>query len=249
MILKKGSKGQDVTLAQRALLAAGYEAPQNGAFDNETVKWVKAFQAARVDRDGAPLEVDGVLGDLTRWALENPRPQAAPVLLTVDYGAMPGVELGGTAVGRGALWAAIGEWAQGAGGFAGENRGPWIEKYLDGRAPEGSAWAAAFVSWCLRAGNGGESPIDYAVAARDILAQAKKAKATFAADGSKTPEPGDVVIWCKECPDAWRGHVGFVHHSANGKLYTIEGDKSAMVHGFSYSLARLAKQVVFCRFG
>ena len=42
-----------------------------------------------------------------------------------------------------------------------------------------------------------------------------------------------------------KGHVGLVHQLRDGFLYTIEGNKSPKVHGFSYVFSRMDKLLGF----
>jgi hypothetical protein len=45
--------------------------------------------------------------------------------------------------------------------------------------------------------------------------------------------------------DGWQGHVGLVHQVKDGMLYTIEGNRSPRVQGFSYVLSRMDKLLGF----
>ena len=72
--LRKGDKGEYVTLAQTKLLAKGYDIGAYGAdgkFGNATENAVKAFQRENLDQNGNPLVADGVIGQKTWWALDN----------------------------------------------------------------------------------------------------------------------------------------------------------------------------------
>jgi hypothetical protein len=59
------------------------------------------------------------------------------------------------------------------------------------------------------------------------------------------PEPGDIVVWWRVRADGWQGHVGLVHQVKDGMLYTIEGNKSTRVQGFSYVYSRMEKLLGF----
>ena len=59
--------------------------------------------------------------------------------------------------------------------------------------------------------------------------------------------PGDIVVWWRESVSSWKGHVGFVHHADQGKIFTIEGNKSARVEGFDYSIVGMEKLLGFVR--
>ena len=72
--LRKGDKGEYVTLAQTELIQHGYSCGDTGAdgvFGTQTEKAVKRFQQDNVDESGNPLAVDGVIGQRTWWALDQ----------------------------------------------------------------------------------------------------------------------------------------------------------------------------------
>ena len=85
-VLKKGSKGDDVATAQRALVSAGFMAdpgPDIGTFGPKTKAAVEAFQKAR------GLKVDGVIGPETRVMMDKAAfaaPFAAPKKGASTYG-------------------------------------------------------------------------------------------------------------------------------------------------------------------
>lgn len=242
--MKKGDTGINVRRLQKLLSDKGYEVATSGTFDTLTYDAVRAFQSSNVDADGLPLKVDGIAGPLTLSALSrSSKPSKAAFPLGIDFPAMPDASLGGTTTGRNGLRSAIGELRAGAGEIGGNNRGKWVRKYLNNLAPEGSPWCAGFVSWCLSDGNPGNTPIAYSLGARAILAECKKMG--FIVNDS--PLPGDLVVWWRGSKTGWEGHIGFVHQLKDGKLYTIEGNKSAFVQGFSYTFATMEKLLGFCR--
>src|SRR5262249_38743819 len=120
----------------------------------------------------------------------------------------------------------------------GDNRGPWVRKYLNGLAEEGNSWCAGFVSWCYSQSPTG-CPFNYTVGARDILRQFKKKGWAHEPESGYEPKYGDVVVWWREQLAGWKGHVGLVHQLRDGMLYTIEGNKSPNVQGFSYVFSRM----------
>lgn len=83
------------------------------------------------------------------------------------------------------------------------------------------------------------------MSARNILRQCKDNGWAYPPESEYEPEPGDVVVWWREKLEGWRGHVGFVHQVRDGMLYTIEGNKSSKVQGFSYVLSRMEKLLGF----
>ena len=82
--LKRGAKGSYVTLAQTKLIQKGYDCGSFGAdgeFGAATEKAVRAFQRDHTDQDGNPLTVDGVIGQRTWWALDQPADETYTVTI------------------------------------------------------------------------------------------------------------------------------------------------------------------------
>ncbi len=243
-LLRSGSQGDEVRRLQTLLCAQGYQVAVDGTFGPATRTAVGAFQSQHLDQHGQPLVVDGQVGPLTWWALTHPKPEPATNPL-IDFLHMPPGEAGGSARGRAALQAAIGELVAGAGEEGGNNRGPAVKKYLNGLAPEGANWCAAFVSWCFS--QSGPMPYRYSIGARDILAQFKTKGWAFGPDSKSSPEPGDIVVWWRDKLSSWEGHIGFVYELRDGMLYTIEGNHSTRVAGFSYVYSRMTRLLGFGR--
>jgi len=153
---------------------------------------------------------------------------------------LPSIKYGGSAIGRAALAVAINELKSGAKEIGGANSGEWVKKYLNGLAPKGSSWCAAFVSYCF-ANSGFQIPFQYSVSARDLFNQLKSRSWSYNRESGITPEPGDIVVWWRGAPDGWQGHTGIVHHFSNGCLYTIEGNRTLKVEGFTYRLNTMRK--------
>jgi hypothetical protein len=243
--LKRGDKGPDVKKLQRQLTLRGYLVDDDGDFGTKTYNAVRAFQSQNLDQHGQPLLPDGKVGALTWWSLTHPKPRIEPAS-AVDYTRMPAAALGGSERGRAALKVAIGELKKGAGEVGGNNRGPFVQKYLNGLAPEGSSWCASFVSHCFSRHAKGV-PFKYTVGARDMLRQFRDRNWAHAPGSGYEPKPGDIVVWWRVRADGWQGHVGFVHQLKDGMLYTIEGNKSTRVQGFSYVYSRMEKLLGFGR--
>ncbi len=241
--LEKGDKGADVRTLQKALNERGYPVEVDGDFGTKTYNAVRAFQSQHLDQNGNPLTIDGKVGPLTWWSLTHTASTIVPEV-AIDYLKMPPSSLGGSTEGRAALQAAINEMKAGAGEVGGNNRGPWVAKYLNGLAPQGNSWCAAFVSWCFSQRNG-EPPFDYTLGARDMLRQFEENDWTHEPQSGYEPQPGDTVVWWRVRADGWQGHVGLVHHLKDGMLYTIEGNKSSKVQGFSYVFSRMEKLLGF----
>ncbi len=158
---------------------------------------------------------------------------------------LPSAGKGGSAIGRAALAAAIGELKAGAGEIGGNNAGPWVKKYL---APagldKGNSWCASFVSWCYLQASGGNTtsmPFPYDPGARSLLQRFKDLGWTQEPQSGYQPQPGDIVVWWRVQLTGWQGHVGLVHQVQDGMLYTIEGNRSPRVQGFSYVQSRMDK--------
>jgi len=238
--LKKGDQGPEVAELQRYLVERGYSVEIDGVFGTKNHKAVRAFQSQHLDPRGQPLVVDGVVGPLTWYSLTNAQPRGP-----IDFLQMPPEDMGGSVRGRNALAAAIVEMAAGACEIGGNNRGEWVRKYLHGLVEEGNSWCAGFVSWCFSRDTQG-TPFRYSVGARDILRQCKSKGWAHAPGEGYMPVPGDIVVWWRVNLAGWQGHVGLVHQVRDGILYTIEGNKSSRVEGFSYVLSRMGQLLGFC---
>jgi hypothetical protein len=73
-ILRRGNKGKYVTLLQVKLISKGYSCGASGAdgdFGANTEKAVKLFQKEHDGPDGRALQIDGIVGPATWWALDN----------------------------------------------------------------------------------------------------------------------------------------------------------------------------------
>lgn len=243
-ILKYGSQGQAVMVLTDLLIRRGYLAAVQSTFDPTVRKAVKAFQAQHVDEIGRPLVVDGEVGPLTWWALRNPDNSAVPPSPTAA--AFATLPPGSHGAGGAALAAAIAEMQSGAKEVGANNSGPWVDKYLNAIVPAPADWCAGFVSYCFTQAPGG-IPFKYSLGARNIRNQFRNKGWAYDL-GQLTPEPGDIVVWWRDQPNAVLGHIGLVHHVSNGILYTIEGNKGgfpAPVRGFNYTLSQMERLLGF----
>ena len=248
MALKKGDQGSEVIELQKLLVKRGYPLEIDGDFGTKTYQAVRAFQSQNLDQHGQPLKVDGTVGPLTWWSLTHPKPFIEPPS-AIRYDKMPPAELGGSKLGRAALGIAIGELKAGAGEVGGNNAGPWVRKYLQPAGlDEGNSWCASFVSWCYFRTCGsdkGKMPFPYSPGARDLLSKFKGKGWASEPQSSYGPVPGDLVFWWRVSLQGWQGHVGLVHQLKDGMLYTIEGNRSVRVQGFSYVFSRMEKLLGF----
>lgn len=241
-VLRQGDRGAAVERLTRLLKRRDYLDTKCRIFTLAVRRAVEEFQARHVDERDRPLEVDGIVGPLTWWALEEDHSVRPPELPWAHR--MPAE--GGSERGRAALRTAIAEAKAGAREIGANNSGRFVDKYLNGIVPAPANWCAGFVSWCFSQHPDG-IPYEYSVGARDIRGQFKRKG--WLVEG-ETPEPGDIVVWWRGKPEGWMGHIGFVHHCSNGIVYSLEGNKGnfpAPVRGFSYTLGRIDRLLGFGR--
>ena len=81
-----------------------------------------------------------------------------------------------------------------------------------------TAWCSAFVNWCAIKANCAHSN---ELNARSWL---KVGNGTYA------PCLGDVVVFWREGPKRWRGHVGFFIAGRNGFIYILGGNQKNAVN-------------------
>lgn len=126
------------------------------------------------------------------------------------------------------------ELEKGAGEVGGNNRGPWVEKYLAGaglRPPQ--PWCAAFACWCVH-----EAclqlhlpmPMRYTASALTLFHECQD-------EGWQVQacQPGDLVFWHRGYVGSGLGHVGIVEYVHDGKIQTIEGNHTSQVAKFRYT--------------
>lgn len=244
-MLRKKSAGPKVLVLVKALRELGYySGPDSNLFDQEVYKAVRAFQMQNVDVVGRPLVVDGIAGPVTLGAIGQRISQIQQFDQTQPELPVPDQQAGGIALA--ALAVAIAEYNLGHGEVGGNNRGPHVRKYLDGRADEGKNWCAALVSWCYRE-TGRPMPFDYSLGARDIRNQCRHKGLDFEPTVSNPPRAGDLIIWWRVAPSSWQGHIGFVLDYRDGVLTTIEGNKTPKIGRFDYTLATIDRLLGFAR--
>lgn len=213
-------------------------------FTREVKVAVMDFQARHLDPRGLPLVVDGIVGPLTWWALEQFEDYTEPPEL--PHLDIP--DTGGSTIGRDALAVALAEALDGAREVGANNFGPFVEKYLMRIIPAPANWCAAGFSWCFHEACGDAAmPFNYSLGARDIRNQFKRKGWTYE-HGEKDPEPGDAVFWWRGRPEGWMGHIGLVRKLDNGILYTVEFNKGAFpapVRGFEYVFSRMERVLGF----
>jgi uncharacterized protein (TIGR02594 family) len=115
--------------------------------------------------------------------------------------------------------------------FAGDQHNPEVLKYaketgIKGITSDEVAWCSTFVNW---------------VAKKTGLQFSGKANArSWLNIGAKVsePEPGDIVVFWRESPESWKGHVGFfLGFSADKKrVYCLGGNQGNRVSVSAYRI-------------
>lgn len=134
----------------------------------------------------------------------------------------------------------------GAREVGGNNKGPFVRKYL---APtglgEGHAWCASFVSWCYKQAShdlGVPMPFPYSPGVRRLW-NVLKAKGWDVDE----PLPGDLMFWTRGGRNSGLGHMGFSEYAHDGLIQTIEGNHTAKVERFHYEWKHEARLLGFAR--
>lgn len=221
MLVQQGAIG--VGTIHQALVEAGESVDAaelaSGLYGPSTELAVRDFQAHHVDRNGHALQVDGVCGPSTLWALQHPNGGvnrcAAP-----GWRCEPSQEREAV---RPVLEAAVGE----IGNIEqpdGSNRGPRIDLYT---APDlGIPWCAAFASWCFAKAESG-SPFGRILSALKMRDWAVANGRVLGAGA--LPQAGDVFVILR---GDLHGHVGIVAGlTPEARIYTIEGNSGNAVRG------------------
>ena len=115
--------------------------------------------------------------------------------------------------------------------YPGDKQNPEVLKYasetgISGVTTDEIAWCSTFVNW---------------VAMRAGLQYTKKANARSwlnAGINVTEPEPGDIVVFWRESPQSWKGHVGFFLGVSpdQKRVYCIGGNQGNRVSVSAYRL-------------
>jgi uncharacterized protein (TIGR02594 family) len=80
-----------------------------------------------------------------------------------------------------------------------------------------TAWCSAFMNWCcLKLGLERSGKLD----ARSWLKVGEPVEA---------PSLGDIVVYWREDPNSWKGHVGIYCNQIQDRIYTLGGNQNDMV--------------------
>lgn len=110
----------------------------------------------------------------------------------------------------------------------GNQDNPRIIEYFNELGFDGSklhdetSWCAAFANWVLK-----KAGLEYqkTLNARSFLDIGWM---------TETPKLGDVVIYWRESPDSWKGHVGFYINEKYGYIWTLGGNQGNQVQISAY---------------
>ncbi len=115
----------------------------------------------------------------------------------------------------------------------GKKDNPEVLKYFDEIGYEGSklkdetSWCSAFVNWVCKKSN---LPYSGKLTARSWLKVGRKVE---------MPKLGDVVVFWRESPESWKGHVGFFIRETDNLVYVLGGNQSNQVKISAYPKYRL----------
>jgi peptidoglycan hydrolase-like protein with peptidoglycan-binding domain len=128
---KRGSSGQKVRLIQGWLSLHGFELVVDGGYGDATARQVRAFQTAN------GLQVTGIVDEATYGKLVQ------PMIVALSPIASDGP------LGRLVVAYARQHLVQHPQEVGGENRGPWVRLYTQGREGKDSPWCAGFATFVL----------------------------------------------------------------------------------------------------
>lgn len=223
--LRYKNTGAQVKKLQRILKKHGYFMGSiGGNFLKLTRDAVVRFQMTHIGPDGKSLEVDGVVGANTWWALENPtgEPQRS--------GISPLIPRRLTPLRLKVLTIAAAEHQRGVKEVPnGSNWGDGVTKY-GGR--KGWAWCCLFVSWVYREAEGSYPFGKKETGTYRAWQYSKKHGFYIKNNGSDNkPIPGDMFLMQYKKGNSWtqKGHIGFVLRTGPKGFNTIEGNSSNRV--------------------
>ena len=114
-----------------------------------------------------------------------------------------------------------------------QNAGPEVERFLSSVGlARGNPYCAAFVSFTLTKQDGTMHPVLRPTIRSGLASKfitRRSIKASHVLQGTKTPEPGDIIIWRKG--NTIFGHAGIVLEWKGACGKTIEANTSSGVYG------------------
>lgn len=214
--LKQGSpKGKPVQRVQEWLNFHGIRISIDGDFGAITERAVRRFQ----QRKG--LSIDGVVGRNTFGALLEP--------MTL---ALARIEPNGRTLAQMTLAYAREHLKRKALEVGGDNKGPWVRLYMDGRDGPKQFWCAGFVRFAMRQAAetlGDDLPITGSVSCDAFVKQAKReglfvSEQQVRAHGAAANQlKAGCLFFVRKSADDWT-HSGLVKTFASDHITTIEGN-------------------------
>lgn len=89
-----------------------------------------------------------------------------------------------------------------------------------------TAWCSAFINWCAKM-----EGLDYS--------GKLTARSWLNIGASCGIEEADIVIFWRESPTSWKGHVGIPIREWSGEIWTLGGNQSNMVNISPYPISRI----------
>jgi peptidoglycan hydrolase-like protein with peptidoglycan-binding domain len=207
----RGNKGKRVKLVQEWLCLHGFNVAVDEDFGPATEKAVKEFQGAK------GLDPDGKVGKDT-----------FPLLVKPMKDAILDIQPDGRALGQMICAYAEQHLAQQPREIGGQNCGPWVRLYMDGKEGEKQYWCAGFVSFILKQACesiGQSLPIKTSTSCDELAWDAQKnglfKTGKSIADKTQIP-PGSIFLNFKSKGD-W-DHTGIVIAAEEECFQTIEGN-------------------------
>ncbi len=208
---KKDTKGPKVRLIQEWLCLHQFHCRIDGDFGPATDDRVRGFQSKM------KLKVNGVVGKNTFAALIKPMTDA-----------LSSIPPGNRSLGQMIIAYAVHHLKQHPREIGGENMGPWVRLYMQGRQGRDWPWCAGFASFVLKqACNSLNRPLPFETSPScDLLAASGMEKGVFlrepsAADRMKIAQ-GSLFL-SRRIPGDWV-HTGIVIKAEGEFFRTVEGN-------------------------
>ncbi len=116
----------------------------------------------------------------------------------------------------------------------GDKSNPEINKYFD---ITGHTWADDEVSWC-------GAYMNWVCKTEGFQYSGElTARSWMQFEEVTDPKPGDIVIFWREDPNSWKGHLGFWIRKQDSVIWTLGGNQGNMVQISDYPAYRLLKVV------
>lgn len=116
----------------------------------------------------------------------------------------------------------------------GDKSNPEINKYFDiidhTWADDEVSWCSAYVNWVCK--------IEGFEYSNELTA-----RSWLDFEEVSDPGPGDIVVFWRENPNSWKGHVGFFTSNRNTLVYTLGGNQSNQVNIKGYPEERVLKYI------